>query len=206
MCWLPPHALLTYVRARWSERRFTSYGGSGVTYAADPRVDAYIDALPDWQQAICREVRDLVHAADHEVAETINAPTVRTSYCRATSARCWRRRTTSTCSSTTPPSSLIRRESSPAATRTRARARCPSARANTSEDERFQAAAARWHARFVLEADLPLREAEGVMTLLCRLRGADRHIVRRRRADGSASCQQPGRRCHRPWGDWTLGA
>jgi hypothetical protein len=48
------------------------------------------------------------------------------------------------------------------------------------EDERFQAAAARWHARFVLEADLPLREAEGVMTLLCRLRGADRHVVRRR--------------------------
>ena len=48
------------------------------------------------------------------------------------------------------------------------------------EDERFQAAAARWHARFVLEANLPLREAEGVMTLLCRLRGADRHVVRRR--------------------------
>ena len=42
-----------------------------MTYASDPRVDAYIDALPDWQQAICREVRDLVHAADHEVAETI---------------------------------------------------------------------------------------------------------------------------------------
>jgi hypothetical protein len=40
-------------------------------YTADPRVDAYIDALPDWQQAICREVRDLVHAADTEVAETI---------------------------------------------------------------------------------------------------------------------------------------
>jgi hypothetical protein len=38
---------------------------------ADPRVDAYIDALPDWQQAICREVRDLVHAADPEVTETI---------------------------------------------------------------------------------------------------------------------------------------
>jgi hypothetical protein len=34
-------------------------------------VDAYIDALPDWQQAICREVRDLVHAADPEVSETI---------------------------------------------------------------------------------------------------------------------------------------
>jgi hypothetical protein len=37
----------------------------------DPRVDQYIDALPEWQQAICREVRDLVHAADPEVEETI---------------------------------------------------------------------------------------------------------------------------------------
>ena len=42
-----------------------------MTYTADPRVDAYIDALPTWQQAICREVRDLIHAADPEVAETI---------------------------------------------------------------------------------------------------------------------------------------
>jgi hypothetical protein len=42
-----------------------------MTYAADPRVDAYISALPEWQQAVCREVRDLVHAADPEVAETI---------------------------------------------------------------------------------------------------------------------------------------
>ena len=39
--------------------------------ASDPRVDAYIEALPDWQQAICREVRELVHAADPEVVETI---------------------------------------------------------------------------------------------------------------------------------------
>ena len=38
---------------------------------ADPRVDEYIDALPDWQQAICREVRELVHAADPAVEETI---------------------------------------------------------------------------------------------------------------------------------------
>ena len=29
----------------------------------DTRVDAYIDALPEWQQAICGEVRELVHAA-----------------------------------------------------------------------------------------------------------------------------------------------
>jgi hypothetical protein len=42
-----------------------------VTYTADPRVDAYIDALTGWQQEICRQVRDLVHAADPEVTETI---------------------------------------------------------------------------------------------------------------------------------------
>ena len=42
-----------------------------MSYATDPRVDAYIDGLPDWQQAICREVRDLVHAADPEVTETV---------------------------------------------------------------------------------------------------------------------------------------
>jgi hypothetical protein len=44
---------------------------SHMPYTADPRVDAYIDALPDWQQAICREVRDLARAADPEVRETI---------------------------------------------------------------------------------------------------------------------------------------
>ena len=37
----------------------------------DPRVDAYIDALPGWQQDICRRVRSLVHAADPGVTETI---------------------------------------------------------------------------------------------------------------------------------------
>jgi hypothetical protein len=40
-------------------------------YLKDPRVDEYIDVLPDWQQAICHEVRDLVHGADREVVETI---------------------------------------------------------------------------------------------------------------------------------------
>lgn len=40
-------------------------------YTADPRVDAYIDALPEWQQAVCREVRELVHSANPEVTETI---------------------------------------------------------------------------------------------------------------------------------------
>jgi hypothetical protein len=38
-----------------------------MTYARDPRVDDYIDALPAWKQAICQEVRDLVHAADPDV-------------------------------------------------------------------------------------------------------------------------------------------
>ena len=42
-----------------------------MAYVTDPRVDAYIDRLPEWQQAICREVRELVHAADPEVVETI---------------------------------------------------------------------------------------------------------------------------------------
>ena len=37
----------------------------------DPRVDAFIEGLPGWQQAICRTVRELVHAADPEVQETI---------------------------------------------------------------------------------------------------------------------------------------
>lgn len=38
---------------------------------SDPRVDAYIEALPEWQGAICQRVRELVHAADPEVMETI---------------------------------------------------------------------------------------------------------------------------------------
>jgi hypothetical protein len=42
-----------------------------VSGSRDPRVDAYIDVLPDWQQAICRELRELIHAADAEIEETI---------------------------------------------------------------------------------------------------------------------------------------
>jgi hypothetical protein len=41
------------------------------TYPTDPRVDEYIHTLPGWQQDICREMRELVHAADSEVTETI---------------------------------------------------------------------------------------------------------------------------------------
>ena len=44
---------------------------NGPAYAPDPRVDEYIGALPAWQQAVCRQVRELVRAADPEVQETI---------------------------------------------------------------------------------------------------------------------------------------
>jgi hypothetical protein len=37
----------------------------------DPRVDEYLDRLPEWQQAICRRVREVAHAADPEVEETV---------------------------------------------------------------------------------------------------------------------------------------
>ena len=40
-------------------------------YVKDPRVDAYLDRLPAWQREIGQQVRDLVHAADPEVEETI---------------------------------------------------------------------------------------------------------------------------------------
>jgi len=40
-------------------------------YKTDPRVDHYIDALPVWQRTICQQVRDLAHAADPELIETI---------------------------------------------------------------------------------------------------------------------------------------
>ena len=40
-------------------------------YGVDPRVDAYIASLPDWQQVICRKVREFVHRADPDIVETI---------------------------------------------------------------------------------------------------------------------------------------
>ena len=42
-----------------------------MSYVKDPRVDAYLDPLPVWQRAILDQVRDLVHAADPAVEETI---------------------------------------------------------------------------------------------------------------------------------------
>jgi hypothetical protein len=43
---------------------------SPMSYVKDPRVDAYLDALPAWQREIGSQVRDLVHAADPDVQET----------------------------------------------------------------------------------------------------------------------------------------
>jgi len=40
-------------------------------YQRDPRVDAYFDPLPVWQRQLCQELRDLIHAADPGVQETI---------------------------------------------------------------------------------------------------------------------------------------
>jgi hypothetical protein len=42
-----------------------------MTDTAGPCVGACIDALPGWQQAFCREVRQLVHAAGSQVTETV---------------------------------------------------------------------------------------------------------------------------------------
>jgi hypothetical protein len=41
------------------------------SYERDPRVDVYISQLPAWQQDICQQLRELVHAADPEMVETI---------------------------------------------------------------------------------------------------------------------------------------
>jgi hypothetical protein len=46
-------------------------GKSSLAYKRDPRVDDYIARLPGWQQDLCHRLRDLVHAADPGVAETI---------------------------------------------------------------------------------------------------------------------------------------
>jgi hypothetical protein len=37
----------------------------------DPRVDDYISGLPPWQQDVCHQLRELIHAADPEIGETI---------------------------------------------------------------------------------------------------------------------------------------
>jgi len=60
----------------------------------DSRIDAYIEALPDWQQVICRQVRALVHAADPNVVETIKRTrqpyfTLEGNICAILAAKAW---------------------------------------------------------------------------------------------------------------------
>ena len=61
---------------------------------SDSRVDAYIEALPEWQQDICHQVRELVHAADPEVMETIKRTrqpyfTLQGNICALLAAKAW---------------------------------------------------------------------------------------------------------------------
>lgn len=42
-----------------------------MAYETDPRVDAYLDGLPSWQRETGSALRDLLHAVDPEMTETI---------------------------------------------------------------------------------------------------------------------------------------
>lgn len=42
-----------------------------MTDRAHPGVDAYIGALPDWQQEICASLREIIWQVDPEIEETI---------------------------------------------------------------------------------------------------------------------------------------
>jgi hypothetical protein len=54
----------------WTSSNVTINVGMG-GHQIDPRVDDYIESLPAWQATICRRVREVAHAADPEVVETI---------------------------------------------------------------------------------------------------------------------------------------
>jgi hypothetical protein len=40
-------------------------------FVRHPGVDAYLDALPAWQRALCERLRELVHGVDPGMAETV---------------------------------------------------------------------------------------------------------------------------------------
>lgn len=42
-----------------------------MTGRAHPGVDAYIEKLPEWQQSICEQLREIIWATDPEIEETI---------------------------------------------------------------------------------------------------------------------------------------
>jgi hypothetical protein len=37
----------------------------------DPRIDKYINKLPEWQRDVCKKIRELIHEAESEIVETI---------------------------------------------------------------------------------------------------------------------------------------
>lgn len=94
-------------------------------YDGDPRVDGYIARLPEWQQDICNQLRDLIHAVDWEMSETIKRRDRPYFVLDGDVCALWQPMTTSTSSSTTGPSSLIPRESSQVATATQRHVRSP---------------------------------------------------------------------------------
>lgn len=59
------------MRGEWDNGARPLWEMTPMPYVKDPRIDAYLDGLPDWQRAILIQVRDLVHEADPEVEETI---------------------------------------------------------------------------------------------------------------------------------------
>jgi hypothetical protein len=59
------------MRGEWDNGARPLWEMTPMPYVKDPRIDAYLDGLPDWQRAILSQVRDLVHEADPEVEETI---------------------------------------------------------------------------------------------------------------------------------------
>ena len=65
----PGFGLSSYEDKEWQVGGLAVMRTSG--YERDPRVDHYIQRLPDWQQRTCQQLRDLIHAADAEVTETI---------------------------------------------------------------------------------------------------------------------------------------
>lgn len=69
---LPAPAPRSRLPSRDQGRKMAAHSLSRVvSERTDPRVDDYIAGLPDWQQEICRRVREIVHEADPEVEETI---------------------------------------------------------------------------------------------------------------------------------------
>ena len=65
----PGFGLNSYEHQEWQVGDLAVMRTSG--YKRDPRVDDYIQRLPDWQQRICQLLRELIHAADADVTETI---------------------------------------------------------------------------------------------------------------------------------------